>query len=188
MYYSIYSFEQLYVHLIGRARRRAAARRHATRPRADRHHYKQAETRTLTLHTFFKFVWGSGWGVKKNLCRVVAAINSDFARPDDPVDEIPWGLSRPDSSRQTLQHCRFGRACIARGGGMCKFQKITAKITADLRCLLPKYRSPPRARGARSRTRLSAPVYIVNIRGRRPESRGLHDRSMSSMAVTCVCA
>ena len=31
----------------------------------DQQYYKQGGKRTLTLRTFFKFVWGSGWGVKK---------------------------------------------------------------------------------------------------------------------------
>ena len=31
--------------------------------------YKQGGKRTLTLRTFFKIVWGSGWGVKKTTCR-----------------------------------------------------------------------------------------------------------------------
>jgi hypothetical protein len=34
----------------------------------DRQHYKQAEIRTLTLRTFFRFVCGAGWGVKKTTC------------------------------------------------------------------------------------------------------------------------
>ena len=31
----------------------------------DQQYYKQAGKRTLTLRTFFKIVWGSGWGDKK---------------------------------------------------------------------------------------------------------------------------
>jgi hypothetical protein len=31
----------------------------------DQHYYKQAEIRTLSLRTFFKFVCSAGWGVKK---------------------------------------------------------------------------------------------------------------------------
>ena len=33
--------------------------------RYDQQYYKQAGKRTLTLRTFFKSVWGSGWGDKK---------------------------------------------------------------------------------------------------------------------------
>jgi hypothetical protein len=31
----------------------------------DPQYYKQTGERTLTLRTFFKLVWGAGWGVKK---------------------------------------------------------------------------------------------------------------------------
>jgi hypothetical protein len=33
--------------------------------RYDQQYYKQAGERTLTLRTYFKFVWGARWGVKK---------------------------------------------------------------------------------------------------------------------------
>jgi hypothetical protein len=49
----------------------------------DQQYYEQARERTLTLRTFFKFVWGFSWGVKK---QPVTGHHDDkvrFSRPDD---------------------------------------------------------------------------------------------------------
>ena len=46
----------------------------------DQQYYKQAGKRTLTLHTFFKIVWGSGWGVKKPFSELFAWVRVYRAR------------------------------------------------------------------------------------------------------------
>ena len=55
---------------------------------------KQGGYWTLTFRTFFKFVWGSGWGVKK---QPVTGCHDDklrFFTSWWPSDKIPQGLSR----------------------------------------------------------------------------------------------
>ena len=54
------------------------------RTRVDQQYYKQGGKRTLTLRTFFKIVWGSGWGAKKHFS-VLSVWGSVYrARRSDP--------------------------------------------------------------------------------------------------------
>ena len=50
----------------------------------DQQYYKHGGKRTLTLRTFFKIVWGSGWGAKKHFS-VLSVWGSVYrARRSDP--------------------------------------------------------------------------------------------------------
>ena len=59
-------------------------------------YYKQAEIRALTLHTFFKFVWGAGWGVKKPFSELFVWVGVYRARRSEIQISIITGETTAD--------------------------------------------------------------------------------------------
>ena len=89
----------------------------------DQQYNKQAKIRILTLHTLFKFVWGSGCGVKKNHLSRDVTTRKCFPRPDG-LRTRSRSDSRVRSGEKVLfQNYSFGCARTARGGRNCRFQK-----------------------------------------------------------------
>ena len=94
--------------------------------------------------------------LKNDLSQDVPTRNYDFSPPND-IRKRSRRVSRVQSGEKVLfQYCPFGWACTARGGRICRFQKITGKITAAglLVVLLidagDVYRAAPRERSVRA--------------------------------------